>query len=686
MNRSLVAAPARASLRFVVLVLGFALLYAAPVQARRLALVIGNDNYQLVTRLDKAVNDAEGMAAALTAAGFEVFKHRDLSFRKTVLAFEEFYDKIKGGDEVVVFYAGHGVQTDRGSYLLPTDIEGETQSQIEKISYSVNNMLEELDRIKARFSLIIVDACRDNPLRSRGRTIGIARGLSAPDIAKGQMVIFSAGRNQKALDSLSSKDESPNGVFTRELLARMRTPGLSIEKLAIEVKTAVERLASTVNHDQRPLIVNDSTGEFFFFPLAGNVSADAVAPAPVPSTLSEASREDRFWEDAKGPDNVEGYQAYLALYPTGRYAGLARANLSRLQARAGSAGGSQVASSRSASPPDVPAAMLSPTVTTAPPGNTGGLPPRAATVAPPTTAITPAPMSVPEAQRTSARMVPPDAPPQGREAVSPTASTTSQAPGVKGMAQYALANGDRYEGEVVGSKRSGQGTYSFANGDRYRGEFVDGDFKGKGVMDFANGDRYEGGFVGTAKQGAGVLQFANKDRYEGEFADDEFHGKGTFVFAKGGRYTGDYVKGIKHGRGVYTFANGDKYEGAFERGNAHGKGVMAFASGDRYEGNFVDGRFSGQGKLFLASGDRYEGEFRNNVKDGSGVHFFANKDRYEGEFKDGVQAGKGTHFFASGDTYSGEFANGVRHGRGVYRFASGQSREIVYVLGEEKVQ
>ena len=173
MNRSLFTGSARAGLRLAALVLGFALLWAGPVQAKRLALVIGNDNYQQVSRLDKAVNDAEGMAVALTAAGFEVFKHRDLTFRKTVLAFEEFYDKIKGGDEVVVFYAGHGVQTDRGSYLLPVDIEGETQSQIEKISYSVNGMLEELDRIKARFSLVIVDACRDNPLRSRGRTIGI---------------------------------------------------------------------------------------------------------------------------------------------------------------------------------------------------------------------------------------------------------------------------------------------------------------------------------------------------------------------------------------------------------------------------------------------------------------------------------------------------------------------------------
>ena len=309
---------------------------AGPAHARRIALVIGNDNYQQVSRLEKAGNDAEAMAKTLESAGFEVSLRRDINYRKMVVAFEEFYDKVKGGDEVVVFYAGHGVQTDRGAYLLPTDVEGETQSQIEKISYSVNNVLEELDRLKSRFSLVIIDACRDNPLRSRGRTIGVSRGLNAPDVAKGQMVIFSAGRNQKALDSLSASDAHPNGVFTRELLPRLRMPGRSIETVAIEVKNSVEQLASTVKHEQRPLIVNDSTGEFYFFPVAGarpaaNPAASAQAAAA--ATLDAPNREDRFWDDTKAANNAEAYEAYLSAYPEGRYRGLARANLSRLGPR-----------------------------------------------------------------------------------------------------------------------------------------------------------------------------------------------------------------------------------------------------------------------------------------------------------------------------------------------------------------
>src|SRR4029453_14405538 len=121
---------------------------------------------------------------------------------------------------------------------------------VEKTSYSVNDILEELDKAKPQFSLIVIDACRDNPLRSRGRTIGATRGLTPPEVAKGQVVMFSAGRGQQALDSLNERDSNPNGVFPRELVARIRRPGLSIDALGLEVRSSVEILAASVGHQQ----------------------------------------------------------------------------------------------------------------------------------------------------------------------------------------------------------------------------------------------------------------------------------------------------------------------------------------------------------------------------------------------------------------------------------------------------
>ena len=576
------------------------LLGCSAVHARRVALVIGNDNYQQVTRLEKAGNDADAMARELAAAGFEVRKHRDLDFKQMVVAFEAFFDQIKGGDEVAVFYAGHGVQTDRGSYLLPTDVEGDTQSQIEKVSYSVNGLLEELDKVKPRFSLIIVDACRDNPLRSRGRTIGVARGLNAPDLARGQMVVFSAGKNQKALDSLNDKDANPNGVFTREFISRMRRPGLNVEALALEVKNSVERLARTVNHDQRPLIVNDSTGEFYFFG-PGGTNGNGTATTQGQALASEAAREDQFWQDTKAPDNIEGYEAYLSTYPGGRYAGLARANISRLRARPGATA--------------APATVPSNTAAAAP----AAPPPPASSATPPAPAVTAAAPATPSASE-------------------PTRT----------IASYTLPNGDRYEGETVGVVRAGKGKYLFANGDRYEGDLQDNTFTGKGVMTFAYGDRYEGDYVRGQKHGRGVYVFANKDRFEGGFADNLYQGMGSFIYANGDRYDGEYERGIKQGRGVYRFANGDRFEGTFANNLFSGQGKLFLANGDRYEGTFRNNVKDGVGVHHFANGDRYEGTFRAGAQSGAGTHFFANGDRYVGSFEGGVRHGQGVHTFANG--------------------------------------
>lgn len=666
------------SLRSVVMLLAVLVLAAAePAQARRLALVVGNDAYQKVAKLDRAGADAEAMAKELDRAGFEVSLHRDLTNTRFAVAVSQFYDKVKKGDDIIVFYAGHGVQTERGAQLLPIDIEGDTEFVIERLSLPVNGLLDSLERLQTRMAVVIIDACRDNPLRAQGRSIGAARGLSGPNVARGQMLIFSAASRERALDSLGKDDKTVNGVFTRELVARMRTPGVPFEQVAKDVQNAVEKLAATVNHKQRPLIVNDSIGDFAFYPGAGAVAQnDPPKDTEAAATQLQAAREDRFWDGVLKANNIEAYQGYLKRYPQGEYALIAHAAMAKL---ASSPSAVVAQNTRGAGPEPAPAA----TPAAGPPA-----------VAPP------APAGPKPAPATPAMAV------QPLPAVAPPASAAAL-PGQRTRAAYALPNGDRYDGDVLGNKRSGKGTYQFANGDRYEGEFADDHFLGQGQMIFANGDRYEGGFQGITKQGKGVMTFANKDRYEGDFVDNLFQGQGTFSFASGERYTGEYQRGLKNGKGEQLFANKDRYVGQFENDKPQGKGTTfhangdvfegemvqgikqgpgayKFANGDRFEGFFVAGQFSGKGRLYMASGDRYEGDFHNNVKEGRGVHYFANKDRYEGMFKNGAQQGQGIHYFANGDRYVGEFVAGVRQGKGVHHFANGQTREIEYDKGVEK--
>lgn len=621
-----------------------------PVQAKRIALVMGNDNYQNVSRLQKAGNDAVAMATELRAAGFEVILHKDLNYRGMVRAFEGLYSSITGGDEVVVFFAGHGVQIRNGSYLLPTDIEANSESEVEKTAYALNDMMDHLGQARAAFSLVLVDACRDNPLKSRGRAVGGSRGLNPPDPPKGQMIVYSASRGQQALDRLNDNDTHPNSVFTREFIARMRTPGLRVEELVRDIQDAVERLARSVSHEQRPALYNEARGNFYFF-----APPAAVAPA-APTAQGGADvgqREDRFWDDTKLAGNREGFEAYLQQYPTGRYASLARANINRLAASSGGIFSSvtnlfrpstsvavAVAPAPAPPPPPVPAPAVAPASASA---SAFASAPLAVTPSP--SGPQPKPAAASEAVQVAAAVP--------AASAAPTRSRTT--------APMRIANGDSYEGDLLGVVRDGQGTYFFASGDRYEGQFANNQFHGKGRQTFANGDVFEGDFANSAKTGQGKYIYANGDRYEGGFQDN-----------------------LLHGKGVHTFQSGDIYEGEFMRGDKVGRGVYRFANGDRFEGNFVNNQFNGKGLMVFANGDRYEGEFRDNAKEGTGVHFYASKDRYEGSFQAGAQAGTGTYHYANGDKYVGEFARGVRHGKGVYTFANGQRRELEFVNGSEK--
>jgi hypothetical protein len=311
------------------LVVCFSMFFCLQVQAKRVALVIGNDNYQAVSKLQKAGNDATAMSRELRSAGFAVQLHQNLNYRGTVRAIEAFVSGISGGDEVVVFYAGHGVQIKNGNYLLPTDIEVNSESEVEKTAYDLLTLTDKLADAKPAFSLVIIDACRDNPLKSKGRSIGNARGLSAIEAPKGQMIVYSASRGQQALDRLLEKDPNPNSVFTRELIARMKSPGVKIEDLMREVQNSVEELAKSVKHEQRPAVYNETRGNFYFYNFGQNQQASTVAAASI--ALTPEKKEDKYWEDAKLIGNKEALEAYLTQYPVGRYAALAKAYLSRLQ-------------------------------------------------------------------------------------------------------------------------------------------------------------------------------------------------------------------------------------------------------------------------------------------------------------------------------------------------------------------
>ena len=231
--------------------------------ANRKALVIGNDLYTDVSKLNNAAADANAMAIALEQVGYKVFKHLNLDEKKFKQAIRDFRANVQGGDEVLVFYAGHGVQLGSANYLLPIDIKGEGEDQVKDEAILLQKILDELEEKKTKFALAVIDACRDNPFKTKGRALG-GRGLAPTSAATGQMVMFSAGSGQQALDRLSDKDPEKNGLFTRIFVKEMMKPGVSVDRVLRNVRTEVVRLAKSVGHEQTPALYDQAIGEFYF--------------------------------------------------------------------------------------------------------------------------------------------------------------------------------------------------------------------------------------------------------------------------------------------------------------------------------------------------------------------------------------------------------------------------------------
>jgi Caspase domain/TPR repeat len=235
----------------------------AVLQGRRLALVIGNDAYQHVPQLQKAVGDADAMSQTLKTIGFTVVEGKDLTFEQTARLLADFEGNISKSDIVFFHFSGHGVQIKGDNILLPTDTpqpQDGQQSLVQKFGLSAEAVIQGFNERGASLVVAVLDACRDNPFASSGtRGIGGSRGLAALTPVEGTFVIYSAGVNQTALDKLNNRDLSPTSVFTRVVTPLLQEPNSLIE-IAKKAQVGVRDLARTVGHEQTPAYYDQVIG------------------------------------------------------------------------------------------------------------------------------------------------------------------------------------------------------------------------------------------------------------------------------------------------------------------------------------------------------------------------------------------------------------------------------------------
>jgi len=284
-----------------------------PVGAKqdRVALVIGNSSYTEAP-LRNPVNDARAMSIALRGLGFYVIAVEDADQRKMQAAVLRFAERLDGQDTGLFYYAGHGIQVDGRNYLVPLGAELPSALSVEFQAMSVESVLKAMERAGNRINLVVLDACRNNPFERRFR--GMSRGLAAIDAARGTLIAYATAPGSVAADGTGR-----NGLYTEAVLNAFAVPGLKVEEVFKQVRIEVSNRS---NGQQIPWESSSLTGDFFFNP--SKQTAQPVMP-------EGPDREALFWESIKDSRKSADFRAYLAQFPNGFFATLARNRLAELR-------------------------------------------------------------------------------------------------------------------------------------------------------------------------------------------------------------------------------------------------------------------------------------------------------------------------------------------------------------------
>ena len=221
---------------------------------KRIALVIGNSGYPSAA-LRNPVNDATAVAKKLRESGFEVMLRTDVSQRQMTRAISEFGDKLTLGAVGLFYYAGHGMQVRGKNFMIPVDAQITTESSVSSESVDVERVLDQL--LQARLSMVILDACRNNPFERQFRS-GAGRGLAQIDAPAGTLIAYATAPGKVASDG-----DGTHGTYTEALLQAIEKPGLRVEDVFKQVR--IDVLKVTANQ-QIPWESSSLTGDFVFRP------------------------------------------------------------------------------------------------------------------------------------------------------------------------------------------------------------------------------------------------------------------------------------------------------------------------------------------------------------------------------------------------------------------------------------
>jgi len=279
---------------------------------RRVALIIGNSGYQNVSPLANPSNDARLIASTLTSLGFQLIGDGPLldADRPTMeKSIREFGRALHGGAVGLFYYSGHGIQAHGSNYLVPITAAVSQDADIKYELLDLGFVLDEMANAGNRLNIVILDACRNNPLGSHG-TRSVTSGLGQVTAPAGTVISYATQP-----DNVASDGTGPDSPYTTALAAALRKPGQDIfatfNAVGLQVKQA------TGGQQQPWLSVSPIEGQFYF----------AGQPSEAASTVPLADPDVELWEAVKHGNRVSDYSEYLTRFPKGQFAAVAEHRL-----------------------------------------------------------------------------------------------------------------------------------------------------------------------------------------------------------------------------------------------------------------------------------------------------------------------------------------------------------------------
>lgn len=295
--------------------------------AERVALVIGNSEYAHAPYLSNPQRDAAAIAKALRDLGFSVTGPLfNQSKAEMDTALRQFGRQAQSAMAAVVYFSGHGLELGGQNYLIPKDAVLEREKDVSLEAVALNVVLDQVSGVNG-YRLVILDACRDNPLANNMvRTNGAKsayRGLAPVEPAGQTYVAYAARAGQRSQDGAAGG----NSPYAAALLKYLPQPGLPLERLFGAVREEVLR---TTTRTQEPALYGAFGSEPIYLAGPGATAPIASAPAPMvaaPPPTPAVDHDYEAWKSAEKCGTAACFEAYLEDYSKGRYAKMARARL-----------------------------------------------------------------------------------------------------------------------------------------------------------------------------------------------------------------------------------------------------------------------------------------------------------------------------------------------------------------------